>query len=202
MSYLNSQGDARLGRRLMCLTYCVAYTLSCLSTLYRSTAVLYGGRLLGGVSTSILYSCFESWMVTEFHSRGLAHGGALSRLFGVLTAANSVVAIAAGVSSEWLVGVTGTRESPFMAGCVLLAVAFVVMLVTWVGLELPPPFWISQGGGEGGSFSGLMGVDRTRIMVRNQAPPGVPYQGMHSLWFSTVCFLHSSAPDFIGHRKK
>ncbi|KAI5852858.1 hypothetical protein DFP73DRAFT_506433 [Morchella snyderi] len=131
--FVGSLAD-RLGRRLMCLTYCVAYTLSCLSTLHRARPVLYGGRLLGGVSTSILYSCFESWMVTEFHSRGLSRGGgggSLSHLFGVLTAANSVVAIAAGVSSEWLVGVTGTRESPFMASCVLLGIAFVVMLVTW-----------------------------------------------------------------------
>ncbi|KAH0614891.1 uncharacterized protein H6S33_000527 [Morchella sextelata] len=128
--FVGSLAD-RLGRRLICLTYCVAYTLSCLSTLYRSKPVLYGGRLLGGVSTSILYSCFESWMVTEFHSRGLSRGGALSHLFGVLTAANSIVAIAAGVSSEWLVGVTGTRESPFMASCVLLGIAFVAILVTW-----------------------------------------------------------------------
>lgn len=80
-------------------------------------------------------------MVSEFHKRGLAQesgdGAALSHLFGVLTATNSIVAIAAGVSSEWLVNVTGTRESPFMASCVLLGIAFVTIWVSWVSSALP-----------------------------------------------------------------
>lgn len=126
----------RLGRRLLCLVYCVAYTVSCLSIFFRYKPYLYIGRLLGGISTSILYSAFESWMVSEFHGRGLARGsgdGALSHLFGLLTATNSIVAIVAGVSSELLVDLTGTRESPFVASCVLLVIAFVMILMTWVG---------------------------------------------------------------------
>lgn len=79
-------------------------------------------------------------MVSEFHDRGLAResgggGGALSHLFGLVTATNSIVAIVAGVSSEWLVDVTGTRESPFMASCVLLGLAFMTIWVTWVGIS-------------------------------------------------------------------
>lgn len=77
-------------------------------------------------------------MVTEFHDRGLTQGtgSALSHLFGVLTATNSIVAIVAGVSSEWLVEVTGTRKSPFMASCVLLGLAFMTIWMTWVGFLL------------------------------------------------------------------
>lgn len=138
----------RLGRRLLCLVYCYAYTLSCLSTLFRYKPYLYAGRLLGGISTSILYSAPETWMVSEFHERGLAregdNGSTLSHLFGVLTATNSVIAIVAGVSSEWLVGVTGTRESPFVASCVLLGLAFVVIWVTWVGVLHPRYFQVAR----------------------------------------------------------
>lgn len=76
-------------------------------------------------------------MVSEFHDRGLARGSsdgaALSYLFGLMTATNSIVAIVAGVSSELLVDLTGTRESPFVASCVLLVIAFVTILMTWVG---------------------------------------------------------------------
>jgi hypothetical protein len=72
-------------------------------------------------------------MVSEFHERGLSRAGTLSHLFGLLTVTNSMVAIATGISSEWLVDVTGTRESPFIASCVLLGLAFVTIWVTWVG---------------------------------------------------------------------
>lgn len=72
----------------------------------------------------------------RFHDRGLSQGSdggaALGHLFGVPTATNSIVAIATGVSSELLVGFTGTRGSPFTTSCVLLGIAFIAILMTWV----------------------------------------------------------------------
>jgi hypothetical protein len=80
-----------------------------------------------------MYSAFESWMVTEYHRRQLHQAGtSLSSLFGIMTTLNSVVAIASGVFSEWLVQVTQTRRSPFMASAGLLSVAFWVILASWV----------------------------------------------------------------------
>lgn len=110
----------------------MAYALSCVLTMIPSVPLLFVGRALGGVSTSLLFSVFESWMVTDFHARGLGDkGGDLSRTFGVMSTLNSVVAIVSGVFSEWVVSVSGTRKAPFAASAVLLAVAFWVILTQW-----------------------------------------------------------------------
>lgn len=80
-----------------------------------------------------MYSAFESWMVTEYHKRQLNQAGtSLSSLYGIMTTLNSVVAICAGVSSEWLVHFTGTKRAPFMGSAGLLSVAFWVILMFWV----------------------------------------------------------------------
>lgn len=122
----------RHGRRLACLVFCAAYALSCALTMVPSLPLLFAGRILGGVGTSLLFSVFESWMVTDFHARGLGEkGGDLSRTFGVMSTLNSVVAIASGVFSEWVVGVSGTRKAPFAASVALLAAAFWVISTRW-----------------------------------------------------------------------
>lgn len=104
-----------------------------------SPTALFLGRVLGGVSGCILYSAFDSWMVTEWTNRGLgaAHttgGISLSYLFGALTQVNSVTAIVSGVVSEWLVEKTGTLKSPFLAVCALLPLAAAVIGITWVSV--------------------------------------------------------------------
>lgn len=131
--YFTGSTADRRGRKAACLFFCAAYSLSCLATMVPSVPVLFAGRVLGGVSTSLLFSVFESWMVTDFHNRELAKkGGDLSRTFGTMSTLNSVVAIASGVASEWLVSLTGTRKTPFAASIVLLVVAFWLIAVQWV----------------------------------------------------------------------
>lgn len=120
------------GRKVACLFFCIAYALSCILTMIPSLPLLFLGRILGGVSTSLLFSVFESWMVTDFHARELASkGGNLSRTFGVMSTLNSVVAIVSGVFSEWVVGVSGTRKAPFATAAGLLGVAFWVISTRW-----------------------------------------------------------------------
>lgn len=124
----------RHGRKAACLFFCAVYALSCALTASPITSVplLFAGRALGGVGTSLLFSAFESWMVTDFGARGLAEkGGDLSRTFGIMSTLNSAVAIASGVSSEWLVAASGTRRAPFWAAIVLLGAAFWVILTKW-----------------------------------------------------------------------
>lgn len=122
----------RHGRRLACLVFCGTYALSCALTMVPSLPLLFVGRILGGVGTSLLFSVFESWMVTDFHARGLGEkGGDLSRTFGVMSTLNSVVAIVSGVFSEWAVAVSGTRKAPFAAAVLLLAVAGWVISTRW-----------------------------------------------------------------------
>ncbi|KAI9673045.1 MAG: hypothetical protein M1817_003209 [Caeruleum heppii] len=129
--FVGSLAD-KYGRRTACQIFCFTYSCACFSTLVSSKPLLFFGRVLGGLSTSMLYSAFESWMVTEFHKRDLADkGGNLSNIFGTMTTMNSIVAIIAGVFSEWLVELTGTKRAPFMASAVCLGIAFWVMLNYW-----------------------------------------------------------------------
>ena len=123
----------RHGRKNACLAFCVVYSASCLSVLSSDLFVLFFGRALGGISTTLLYSVFETWMVSEFHRRDLESKGAqLSSIFGTMTTLSSIVAIVAGVFGEWLVAATGTRKAPFMASIACLAMAFPVIMRYWV----------------------------------------------------------------------
>ncbi|KAJ4411326.1 hypothetical protein N0V82_009015 [Gnomoniopsis sp. IMI 355080] len=120
------------GRKRACLFFCAAYALSCVLTTIPSLPLLFLGRILGGISTSLLFSVFESWMVTDFHARKLASkGGDLSRTFGLMSTLNSVVAIVSGVFSEWVVSVAGTRKAPFVAAALLLGAASWVIATRW-----------------------------------------------------------------------
>lgn len=77
-------------------------------------------------------------MVTEYHGRGLeGKGESLSKLFGYMATLNSVMAILAGVFSEWIVDVTGTKRAPFMASASLLSIAFVFIQLFWVSYIHP-----------------------------------------------------------------
>merc|ERR1719305_532986 len=53
----------RFGRKRMCLAYCVFYIVSCLTKHFKDYNVLMFGRITGGIATSMLFSCFECWLV-------------------------------------------------------------------------------------------------------------------------------------------
>jgi MFS transporter, MFS domain-containing protein family, molybdate-anion transporter len=128
----------RRGRRGACLVFCVSYAISCLLTTIPNVPLLYLSRILGGISTSLLFSVFESWMVTDFHNRFLEKKGLnLSRTFGTMSTINSVTAIASGLVSEWLVKSSGTKKAPFYASMGLLALAFLFIYGQWVRSEFP-----------------------------------------------------------------
>ncbi len=126
----------RYGRRLACLLYCVFYILTCLSMLSNDFLVLFAGRLCGGVSTTLLFSVFEAWMITEYHGRGLQGSGlTLGTIFGYMTTMSCIVAIACGVVGDILVAQLGGRVWPFMASAGCAAVAGYYILTTWVGFS-------------------------------------------------------------------
>lgn len=125
----------KFGRKKACLIYCATYTACCLSMLSDNLYILFAGKLCGGVSTTLLYSVFDAWMITEYHKRGLeAEHLSLGTLYGWMTSLNSIVAITTGVVGEILVSFTGTKVSPF-----LLAVLVLVGTATWISST-----WVSQ----------------------------------------------------------
>lgn len=67
--FLGSAVD-KFGRKRSCIVYCVLEII--INTMEHSTnfTILIIGRILGGISTNLLFSAFESWMTTEHRKRG------------------------------------------------------------------------------------------------------------------------------------
>lgn len=111
----------RYGRRNACLAECVIHSLACLSVVLGSDslAVLFLGRVLAGVGLTLLWTVFESWMVTEWNARGFEGDGCeMSRMFGMMTTANCMTAIVGGVLGHCMVSYIGSKLWPFGAGIV------------------------------------------------------------------------------------
>lgn len=67
--FLGSAVD-KFGRKNSCIVYCVLeIIINCLEH-SRSFPVLLLGRILGGISTNLLFSAFESWMTTQHRKKG------------------------------------------------------------------------------------------------------------------------------------
>ena len=128
----------RYGRRLACLVYCATYAATCATMFSDNFVVLFLGRLCGGVSTTLLFSVFEAWMITEYHRRGLDAGSelALATVFGHMTTLSCLVAIASGVAGDVLVSLLGGRVWPFVASIVCSGLAAFFIHKTWVSIFL------------------------------------------------------------------
>lgn len=134
-SFVGQLAD-RHGRRAACLVYCVSYSVCCLSMVSDNMTVLFAGRMAGGLSTTLLYSVFETWMITEYHQRDLeAAGLTLSNILSTMTTISSMVAIFCGIFGDALVAVTQSRVSPFLASVASLVAAFVFIARYWVRSE-------------------------------------------------------------------
>ena len=98
-----------------------------------SLSILFIGRLCGGLSTTLLCSVFETWMISEYHRQDLEAAGLnLNNFSGSMTAISSMVAILSGIFGDALVTVTRSRVSPFLASVVCLAAAFALISRYWV----------------------------------------------------------------------
>ena len=64
--------------------------------------VLFIGRIMGGISTNLLFSAFESWMVSE-HRKLKFNEKLLSSTFAISSWGNGLVAILAGFIAQYSV---------------------------------------------------------------------------------------------------
>ncbi|KAL2067582.1 hypothetical protein VTL71DRAFT_2007 [Oculimacula yallundae] len=120
------------GRRLACLSFCVIYSISCLSLLTDNIPILYIGRVFSGAATTLMYTVFESWMVTEFNKNFPNEpGSTLSSIFSTMTTLNTAVIVAAGVVAECVTIIAGTQKAPFMVAVVVLMGAFLAINRSW-----------------------------------------------------------------------
>jgi predicted MFS family arabinose efflux permease len=82
--FLGSAVD-RFGRKRSCIVYCVLEVIINVLEHYQNFPLLLFGRVLGGISTNLLFSAFESWMTTEHRHRGFPEEW-LQRTYGEVSA--------------------------------------------------------------------------------------------------------------------
>lgn len=122
----------RFGRKKMALIFCIMYSFCCLTKLSSKFFWLFLGRVFGGISTSMLFSTFESWYVYEHTETHDFPNEWLSVTFSKATFWNGVLAINAGVFSNIFAETLGYGPvAPFMLAIPFLFVAGFVILKTW-----------------------------------------------------------------------
>lgn len=135
------------GRRKFTVLFAVVYIASCLTKHFKDFHVLMLGRLLGGISTSLLFSVFDSWLIRSHADQGVT--AFLSKSFASAQYGNSIVAILAGLaankaasstnmtpmfgeaSSDEAVVYMGGYLNPFDMALIVLVIAAVLTTMTW-----------------------------------------------------------------------
>jgi MFS family permease len=120
----------KYGRKLLCIMYGVTYMLSCVTKHFNNFNILMVGRLLGGISTSILFSAFESWMVSE-HQNLSFPGEWLSETFSLMTVGNGITAIVAGWIAQSAVAYFDHPVAPFDVSFIFLALGTLLIATSW-----------------------------------------------------------------------
>ncbi|EGC37751.1 hypothetical protein DICPUDRAFT_7152, partial [Dictyostelium purpureum] len=119
----------KYGRRFMGIIFGILYSLSCLTKIYNNFEILLFGRLLGGISTSLLFSVFESWMIAEHNANGFSEE-LLSSTFYKSTLMNGVIAILSGLWASECASRWG-YVSPFLFALGLLIICSILIATQW-----------------------------------------------------------------------
>ncbi|KAH8121257.1 hypothetical protein LI328DRAFT_172065 [Trichoderma asperelloides] len=120
------------GRRTACVAYCVCYGITCLAMLSYNIKILYVGRFFGGIATTLLFSVFEAWMITEYHLSRLEETKvSLCTVFASMTTISSVTAVCSGVLGDGLVQYCDSSLAPFLASLGCCIGASILILATW-----------------------------------------------------------------------
>lgn len=118
----------KFGRKNSCIMYCVLEII--INTLEHSHdfGILLLGRVLGGISTNLLFSAFESWMTTEHRKRGFPEEW-MSKTYSDMSIGNGTTAILAGIVAQVLEDNLG-HIGPFQ-GAIALTVLALVLVLPW-----------------------------------------------------------------------
>lgn len=134
----------RFGRKNMCLAYCVFYIVSCITKHFDNYSILMFGRITGGIATSMLFSCFECWLVSEHCVRHRFSEGLLGYMFGLMFTLMYCVAIIAGLAAQAVADGFAFRPisegsmihvggycGPFDLSIICLLIGMVLILCLW-----------------------------------------------------------------------
>ena len=114
------------------MTFVVLYIISCMTKHSTDLAILSIGRLTGGIATSILYSSFESWMISEHFNRNNFPSDWIRDTFYIQTLLNGIVAILAGFVSNFLYNFFDkSAVVTFDAAIIFLMIGGIMILTSW-----------------------------------------------------------------------
>lgn len=127
-TYVAGLADS-LGRKRFSILYCVGYIAACGTKFIPNFTVLLIGRILSGVSTSLLFATFESWLLGEAHAHGLSETQ-LRTILGNAATGNGLSAIIAGLLAQ-AVAFLGGPIAPFIASAVFCVITWILIVLTW-----------------------------------------------------------------------
>jgi MFS family permease len=116
------------GRKRSCIVYCVLEIIINSMEHYNNFTILLLGRILGGISTNLLFSAFESWMTTEHRRKGFPDTW-LASTYSQMSIGNGAMAILAGLVAQVLEDAFG-HIGPFQ-GAVALTVVALILVLRW-----------------------------------------------------------------------
>jgi MFS family permease len=119
----------KYGRKRGCVVYCLLEVVIQVLEHSSDVRLLLVGRVLGGASTALLFSAFESWLVSAHKQRRLSEES-LVRCFSAASTLNGLSAVLAGliarVAFTW-----GGEIAPFQVSLVLTVVALFWISLRW-----------------------------------------------------------------------
>jgi MFS transporter, MFS domain-containing protein family, molybdate-anion transporter len=113
------------------LFYGFFYIFSCLTKHFPNFYILISGRISGGIATSILFSTFESWMISEHFSRNFS-SELLDYTFFLQVFGNGIIAILSGLLGNFVRTFFNSSVAPFDAAIIFLIIGVVLIQLNWV----------------------------------------------------------------------
>jgi len=117
------------GRKKACILYCVGEVVINIMEHSHDFHILLIGRVIGGLTTALLFTAFESWMVSSHREKGFKEEW-LAETFSMCSVGNGVVAILAGLISQVMADWMGDI-GPFRLAVALSFGVGVVIAATW-----------------------------------------------------------------------
>jgi MFS transporter, MFS domain-containing protein family, molybdate-anion transporter len=118
----------KFGRKRSCIVYCLLEIAINVMEGYENFTVLMIGRVMGGVSTNLLFSAFESWLATQHRHHGFPEEW-LSRIYSQCSVVNGSMAVFAGIVAQFLEDSFG-HIGPFY-GAVGLTTLALALVIPW-----------------------------------------------------------------------
>lgn len=120
------------GRKKACVVFTLLYSLCCFTKLSRNYGILIFGRVLGGISTSLLFTAFDAWYLYEHTQTHNFPNEWVSATFAKATLYNSVISVVAGILAntiaEWM---RFGPVAPFVLAIPFLIAAGILIQFTW-----------------------------------------------------------------------